>query len=229
MNAPTFQAVTAGIVGLFPPLNGVEERLSLALYGQLSKGRPVTEDELAQATDLQPTTIARALSDWHGIYRDSARRVIGYWGLTISETRHRLRVDGRSLYTWCAWDTLFIPELLGISARVESSCPVSGDRISLTVNPDGAEPDGLRPYVSFLAPDPSKVAEDVVRHFCHFIHFFATERAGADWVAQHPGTLLVTLEQAWDLGRRRNALLYRNLLGAAHRAEKINPKEIRRC
>ncbi len=35
-----------------------------------------------------------------------------YWGLAIAETKHRLEVDGRALYTWCAWDSLFLPEIL---------------------------------------------------------------------------------------------------------------------
>jgi len=38
---------------------------------------------------------------------------------------HALQFDGRTLYAWCAWDTLFLPELLGRPARVTSTDPVS--------------------------------------------------------------------------------------------------------
>ena len=55
-------------------------------------------------------------------------------------------VDDQTLYTWCAWDSLFIPEILGHTARVESACPVTQARISLTVGPQRiieAEPSGV--------------------------------------------------------------------------------------
>ncbi|WP_455153162.1 organomercurial lyase [Cupriavidus basilensis] len=35
-----------------------------------------------------------------------ATSLVGY-GLTLRETRHAFEVDGRRLYTWCAFDTLF--------------------------------------------------------------------------------------------------------------------------
>lgn len=104
--------------------------------------------------------------------------------------------------------TLFIPELLGVSAQVESACPATGERVALTVHPDRIEPHGKRPPVSLLAPDPEKAAADIVGHFCCHVQFFAAERAGNEWVAKPPGTLLATLDQAWQLGRRHNAQRY---------------------
>jgi hypothetical protein len=41
---------------------------------------------------------------------------------------------GVTLYAWCAWDTLFIPELLGRTARVESSC-LETKKVRLSVAP----------------------------------------------------------------------------------------------
>lgn len=117
-------------------------------------------------------------------------------------------IAGKLLHAWCAWDTLFLPELLETAARVESSCPVTGARIALQVGPEGVEAEGNRPLVSFIAPDPQQAADDVVRNFCHFIHFFATEQAARKWAAEHPAAVLATLDEAWQLGRRRNAWYY---------------------
>jgi hypothetical protein len=61
--------------------------------------------------------------------------VTGFWGLALSEMPHRLQVD--ALYGWCAWDTLFIPLILGKEAHVESPCATTGEIVSLTVGPDG--------------------------------------------------------------------------------------------
>ena len=148
-----------------------------------------------------------------GVYRDEAGRVVGYWGLAISEMSHRFEVNGRRLSTWCAWDTLFIPELLGKVAQVESLCPVSGKAIRLSVGPDGlrsVEPEGT--VVSFLAPDESGFRRDVISAFCHYIHFFSSAEVGADWLERNPGTFLVSLPDAFRLGRMKNQMQYKEVL-----------------
>ena len=61
------------------------------------------------------------------IDRDRERRVLGFGGLATMPMHHRFEVDGRELSTWCAWDSLFIPEILGRSARVASLDPENGE------------------------------------------------------------------------------------------------------
>jgi alkylmercury lyase len=200
--------ISEAILGILPELDEAGQRLSLALYRLLAAGEAVSTDALARAADIERGRADAMLSALPGVYRDAEGRVIGYWGLTIAKTRHRMIIAGKRLYAWCAWDTLFLPELLDSAAHVESVCPVTGDRVALRVGPEGVEADGARPLVSFVAPDPEKVAEDVVRNFCHFVHFFATGQAGRKWLAEHPSTILATLDEAWELGRRRNARHY---------------------
>ncbi len=57
--------------------------------------------------------------------------------LTTRPTPHLLRMSGRTLYAWCALDTLFIPGLVGQKMEVESRCPVSDTVIRLSVSPNG--------------------------------------------------------------------------------------------
>lgn len=208
MPGSNLNGVLEAVLALHAPLSGSEQRLSLALYRLLATGEPVRMEALAHAAQLELGRIDSVLSEWPGVYRDGQGRVIGYWGLTIAETPHRMLVGRKWLHTWCAWDTLFLPELLGSAARVESSCPVSGARIALVVAPEGVVCEGPRPLVSFVEPDLRKAAQDLVHSFCHYIHFFGTEQAAQDWAAAHPGTFLATLDEAWELGRRRNARCY---------------------
>jgi alkylmercury lyase len=140
------------------------------------------------------------------VFRDEDGRVIGFLGLSVVEFgEHRIELDGRRLTAWCAWDTLFLPGLLGRSARVRSRCPVTGETISLTVSSDG--PSGLRPaatVLSFMAPERPFDA-DVLRSFCQFVHFFASQTAADEWIAQHPGTFTLSIDDGFELGRRTNA------------------------
>jgi transposase InsO family protein len=42
--------------------------------------------------------------------------------------------------------------------------------------------------------------------FCHHVLFFASPEAGSQWVDEHPGTFLLGLADAFDVGRRFDAL-----------------------
>jgi alkylmercury lyase len=208
MEHRAFEKVSAAILALFPPLPETEQRVALTLYRLLAEGGPVSNEALARASGIGPAETEHMLSGWPGVYRDGDGRIVGYGGLTISETRHRMRIGRNTRYTWCAWDTLFIPQLLNASAQVESTCPATGERVGLTVRPDGIEPARVAPPVSLVAPEPDKAEMDIVTHFCCHVHFFATAQAGRQWVSKQPGTFLATLDQAWQLGRRRNAQRY---------------------
>lgn len=214
VSGPFLDDVAAAIIGAFPKLSPGEQRISFVLYRLLAKGAPVTAQDIAGESGLEPSRISDALRSWHGVYYDRRGAVIGYWGLTLARTKHRLRVNGRSLHAWCAWDTLFIPPILEADANIESACPVSEERISMTVTPRGVA--DVRPastMLSFVTPEQAKVEENVILHFCHYVHFFASPEHGARWVAEHPGTFLLTLEEAWELGRRKNAVQYPEVLG----------------
>jgi alkylmercury lyase len=152
------------------------------------------------------TDAAAALERIPMVFRDDQQRVVGFNGLAVREIgAHRLHLDGRTLSAWCAWDTLFLPELLGVqSARVTSRSPASGAEIALTVTAAGAtevEPEDT--VVSLLVPD-GEVDTDVLRRFCRFVHFFASSEDGDRWVSEHPRTFLVSLREAFSLGRLVN-------------------------
>jgi alkylmercury lyase len=208
MDHREFEKVSAAILALFPPLAEAEQRVALTLYRLLAEDGPVSSDVLGRASGMEAAETERILAGWPGVYRDDKRRVIGYGGLTIAETKHRMRLRRNTRYTWCAWDTLFIPELLNTAALVELTCPATGQRVALTVRPDGVQPAGEPPHVSLVAPDATKATADIVGHFCCHVQFFASELAGREWTSKQPGTFLATLDQAWQLGRRRNAQRY---------------------
>lgn len=110
----------------------------------------------------------------------------------------RIEVDRRTLTAWCAWDTLSLPALLGEATQVTSRCPTTGQQISLTVSNDG--PHEVRPadaVLSFLAPRRQFDA-DVVRSFCHFVRFFASEDRSK------PGTFTLSIEDGYRLGQLTN-------------------------
>jgi len=192
------------VADAFPDLSATDQRIAVGLYRLLAEGEPVSPDRLAQHLDLSAHLVKEVLDSWPAVYFNDESDVIGFWGLALQEMPHRFKVNGRQLYTWCAWDSLFIPELLGKTAEVESTCPTSGEIISLTVSPTRVEnfsPEGA--VVSFLSPTTS-FDMNVIAGFCHYVLFFSSEENGKQWIANHEGTFLLTLEQAHEIGRLTN-------------------------
>lgn len=201
------------------PFSPEEQRAALALYGELAKGKPVDADQLGRALGVSQAD-AQALLQSDAVkcfvYPDDQGRVLGFGGLAAAPMHHRFEVGGRTLWTWCAWDSLFIPEILGRSARVTSPDPETGEIVRLIVTPDRVKsvvPDGT--VVSFIQPEALTFdagAANVMAKFCHFVFFFASRASGERWVAKHPDTFLYSLDDAFALAKRVNARNFGTLL-----------------
>jgi alkylmercury lyase len=190
-----------------PKLNVGEQHLAVALYRVLAERRPVSVATLAERSGLEESAVGERLAAWAAVFRDEHGDVIAFWGLALPEMSHRYVTGGRKLHTWCAWDTLFITPILGRVAEVASSCPVTGRPVVLTVGPESVRrADPAEAVVSFLSPQ-QPWGDDVLT-FCHYVLMFASGEAGARWVDDHPGTFLVSLDDAFELGRRVNALRF---------------------
>ncbi len=198
----------------FPPaVSEDEQRLARTLFEVLAKGEPVDDASLAAAVGRRSEDVAATL-DGPGfaalLYRDDGGQIVGFGGLglpQLGETVHRLQVDGRELYAWCAGDALFLPSALDREVRVDSRCPVTGERISLTVSPEGyRDVDPPEAVMSVLTPEEIAArtgrGEDVIRSLCHYLFFFASEEAAREWTAEHRGTVTFPIEEGFELGRR---------------------------
>lgn len=201
------------ILHLFPKvfmcMSVQEQRISKSIYRLMLQGEPLPASRIAASLGLLPEVVNLFLENWGGIYYNDAGSIIGCWGLSLPETRHRFEVDGHQLYTWCAWDALFIPGIIGKTAIVTSICPVTGSLIRLIVSP--VELESVTPaavYVSFIEPEASSLQQSIVKSFCHYVNFFSSESAGAHWVSANPGTFLLPLKEAFALGHRKNELQY---------------------
>jgi len=174
------------------------------LYRMLAGGRPVPLEDLgsalgvsiSEARELIETSFASSTE------YDQAGRVISFGGLTLGPTEHLLKVEGRVLYAWCALDTLFLPRILGKDARVQSTCPISGQRIEIDVGPNEVrahEPKSV--FLSIVVPEPGRIKQDVREAFCCHVHFFASQQAADVWLAKNEGAQVVALQEGFDVAQ----------------------------
>jgi alkylmercury lyase len=207
--------VARAVAAASPDRDADGQRIYVHTLRLLARGEPVSAAQIADAAGV-PTDQAEArLRSWPGVFWDEQDRVVGFGGLAIDplEPTHRIKVHGRTVYGWCAWDTLFITEILGTQTQVESADPLTGQTVRLTVTPEGVkaiQPEGA--LVSFLLPK-GRFGADIVQRFCHFVHFFASALSAERWAADYPGTFLLSVEEAFELGRLTNRLRAPEILG----------------
>ena len=203
--------ISEHFIHAFPVMTRLEQKIALALYRLLLFGEPVLINTLSKEVNQTEASIDKVLQSWPGLNFDEDNKMVGFWGLTIHETNHHLKVNDKNIYTWCAWDTLFIPELLNTTVQITSHCALSGDKISLTISPEGiehAQPDSNKIMVSFLVPGEEELKENIITSFCYYVFFFRSRKDGELWMADHPNTFLLTLNEAFAIGKKMNTTRY---------------------
>src|SRR4051812_4350823 len=186
-----------------------EARLLLRTCQLVATGRPVTPSRVTRlARELRiplefVTTFLARVSEF-----DAQGNVVGILGLSQQVHPHRFDFGYRSLTTWCAWDALYLPPLLGVTAHVEASCPVTGAGIHFTVSPTRVEHyDPAGTVLSFFVPALTQQArssvQDMWRAFCCQIRFFSSAEAAAIGLKDALMTpMILSVEEGYDLGRK---------------------------
>ena len=178
---------------------------SRASISLLADGRPVAAGALAAATGMTAEDVRAFIETAQRCGAEIEDGAIVGIALSLRPTRHRFRVRGHDLYTWCGFDAVFLPIMLGERAEVASTCPVTGAEIRLRVGPDGT--------VTEVVPAAAVVGivgEEITScctvagpesAICTQMPFFASREAGERWVAAHPGVAIVDLDQAREIAR----------------------------
>jgi len=182
-------------------LRGEHDALCRVLVRLLAGGHPVTPGRLATALQMTAEEVAEALASLADLEVDQSGQVVG-WGLTFIPTPHRFLVQGQQFYTWCALDALTYPALLQVMASVESSCPVSGAPVTLSVTPAGVHdltPPGS--VVSLVIPEPGSSCNGDRGSFCTQSLFFRSRREALVWQTSSPNIRLLSVADAYQVGR----------------------------
>jgi alkylmercury lyase len=166
----------------------------------LADGEPVAIERLAAAGGWSVDDVEAALSAQTSAERDDQGRLVGL-ALTLRPTAHRVTIGGRTLFAWCASDTLMIPVILGRRALVQSTCPQTGTAIRVEVAPGGVE--RIEPPGAVVtAVRPAGQVTDVRSTTCDHGHFFSSIAATAAWADTHPDGHIHPVEEAFELDRQ---------------------------
>lgn len=181
----------AAFISSFEGFRAIPQLLRL-----LAHGEPIDLRELADTGGQPGADLERILRGQPGTEWDGDGRLVGF-GLTPRPTDYRFLVGGKTLYTWCASDTLFFTVILDEDTVAESTCPATGVPIRLEITPGG---------VRSVSPPEAVVSQrhrqDLVGNLrfdvCDHGHFFASAAAAGSWVAEHPDGQVLTIAEAFE-------------------------------
>ena len=182
-------------------LRGDHDVICRALVRLLARRHPVAPERLASALQMPAEQVKEVLAGLADLEVDLSGNVVG-WGLTFIPTPHRFLVQGQQFYTWCALDALIYPALLQVVASVESSCPVSGAPVTLSITPAGVQdlaPAGA--VVSVVISEQGSACNGDRGTFCTQSLFFRSRRDALTWRASSPTARLLSVEEAYQVGR----------------------------
>ena len=178
-----------------------QEDLCLPILHQVTRGKPVEKAALAASLQLSQEDLEQRLLHLPDTEFDQQGNVVG-WGVTLVPTCHRFQIDGKSLFTWCAFDTVLFPPSLGTEVQVQSTCPVTGHSIAFVATPEGTIKN-LAPALSVMSLIiPAERSECVRATFCEHSLFFESEQVASTWLATHPEAILLSVEEAATVGKR---------------------------
>ncbi len=164
----------------------------------LARGKPASPEEIAAASGKSPEEVRAALDRFPSAEWDEQGRVVGL-GLTLRLTPHRLELEGRTLFAWCALDALLFPVLLGRPASIESPCRGTGDPVHIEVTPAGIKT--VEPPSAVVSIVVARDLANFRRVSCNNTHFFSSPEAASRWLEKHPEATILPVEDAFRLGR----------------------------
>lgn len=175
-------------------------RLLWPAVRELATRQAVEPPRLATLAGLPLDRTLALLHEGAWEWDPSGERIVGA-GLTMIETPHRVELDGRAMWAWCAGDALALPVILGMPVRIQSVCPATGDPIRIDATPAAIE--SVEPP-SAVVTVPERIFGDLAnirQAACDQGHFCRDAEVASEWLAANPNRRLVAVAEEFEVVR----------------------------
>jgi alkylmercury lyase len=177
-----------------------QDDLCLPMVHQVARGKPLTKAVLGASLQMREDELERRLARLPDTEFDQQGNIVG-WGVTLVPTRHCFQLDGKLLFTWCAFDTVLFPPSLAEIAHVQSTCSVTGQSITFVATPFGTVKDLTPTEACMSLIIPAKHSDCVRATFCEHSLFFWSEQTASPFLAVHAEAVLLSIEEAAQVGK----------------------------
>lgn len=166
----------------------------IKIHKELLKGIPLTKQAYYQLSNLTKEKADEVLKKMGEL--DEQGNIIAFFGLSITPTKHRFIVNGKTLYTWCVVDAILFSEWLDISSHILTQDSIDGSFIELKIESDYLL--WADPYPLFVSWVETMDSSNIRASFCNHVSFFASETTANQWIKDNPRGKILTIEEFFD-------------------------------
>ena len=170
-------------------VNGFEKMLkemnlpnSDKVYWELLKGRPLPRGRFSEVTDVPIDKAHQIIQQYGEVNKEG--EIVGYLGLSLNKTVHQLNFDNKTLYAWCAMDSILLPRYLMHRWEIISIDPITDIPVKLSISDNLLE--WTRPVPLFISWVEKADSCDIKSSFCRHSFFFGSEDAANKWLEKNP-------------------------------------------
>lgn len=176
-------------------------RLTVRTMQTLAKGKPVSPEQLAEIWEVPLEQVRSVLAGAVAAGRaeiDSQGDLVGGI-LSLNPTPHRISMDGKQLYAWCAYDAIYAPGVVGKTAEISSQDPVSGDPIRIIITPDGVTEVQPEDTVVSVVGGESDMRGGPKSPRCIQMLFFGSRETADKWLQGRHDVSILTVEEVFAI------------------------------
>lgn len=179
-------------------------RITVKTIQALAEGSPLSPDRLAELWEMDIDQVGiilnQALAAGRIELNDQGNLVGGI--LSLNLTPHRISIDGKVLYAWCAYDAIYIPGVVGKSAQITSEDPNTDGLIDIFITPSGLariHPEGT--VISVVGPEED-MRGGANSPRCSKMHFFESRDSADEWFQDPSGISFLSVEEVYEIAKK---------------------------
>ncbi len=178
-------------------------RVTIRTMQALAKGKPVSPTQLAAIWEMPVEQVSVILNQANENGRaeiDANGDLVG-GVLSLNPTPHEVLIGNEHLYAWCAWDAIYAPGVVGKPAQIISKDPVTGETIKVSMTTTGIETVQPESAVVSVVGTEVDMRGGPESSRCTQMLFFESRESAKQWVQNHKGVFILTLEEAFELAK----------------------------
>jgi len=178
-------------------------RVTFKTIQALAKGNPVSSTQLSDiwGMPLDQVQVILKQAEENGRVEINDRGDLVGAVLSLNPTQHQILMDNQHLYSWCAYDAMYTPGIVGMPAQIVSEDPVTGGRIQVSITPHEVEmvqPESA--VVSVVDPGGDMSAGPESTRCTHML-FFESRESAEQWKQDRTGISILTVEETFKLAK----------------------------
>ena len=192
---------------MMPVLTLQQKLLANIIYQTLALGESVSMAMIMKKLNISTVEAKILVNSLDEIEKDQQSNITGFRGLSLTRGEFNIQVNNRQLFCWCAFDTLFVADLLSTPCKVIAQCGQSQQALSFTIDRNEIIYGHCESiFMSLALPSKECYQSNLQACFCHYVKFFKSKKLAQTWAQEYSDICILPLQQAFELAKQRNLL-----------------------